>query len=58
MAALRMAAGRRKRWLKTGAKALVVLAALYGMLRWFEYSQVYHPTRELEASPAGLGICV
>ncbi len=56
VAALRMTAGRRKRWLKTGAPALVVLAALYSMLRWFEYSQVYHPTRELEASPAGLGM--
>lgn len=34
------------------AAALIVV---WLMLRWFEHSQVYHPTRALEASPAELG---
>jgi fermentation-respiration switch protein FrsA (DUF1100 family) len=45
---------RRKARVRLG-RGLVAIVALIIMLRWFEHSQVYHPTRELEASPAGLG---
>lgn len=31
------------------------LILVWLMLRWFEHSQVYHPTRTLEASPEALG---
>jgi pimeloyl-ACP methyl ester carboxylesterase len=34
---------------------LIALPVVWLMLRWFEHSQVYHPTRTLEASPAALG---
>lgn len=34
----------------------LALAILWLMLRWFEHSQVYHPTHTFEASPAALGL--
>jgi pimeloyl-ACP methyl ester carboxylesterase len=34
--------------------ALAVCIGLILVLHWFEHSQVYHPSRELEATPAGL----
>jgi uncharacterized protein len=47
---------RRKRaWIGIGVHLLVAFAILFVMFRWFEHSQVYHPTRQLEASPRGLG---
>ena len=42
-------------WVHYGIRLLVASAVFCIMLRWFEHSQVYHPTRELEASPAELG---
>ena len=41
--------------LKRVARWGVALGVLYVMLRWFEHSQVYHPSREFEAAPAELG---
>jgi uncharacterized protein len=35
-------------------RIFVIVVALFVMLRWFEHSQVYHPDRELIASPAEL----
>ncbi len=46
----------RKRWLKHLARLVLVLGALYVMLRWFEHSQVYHPTRGFDAEPAAFGL--
>lgn len=46
---------KQQAWLKRGARWLVLLCVLYLMWRWFEHSQVYHPYRPLETSPAGLG---
>jgi len=34
---------------------LGALVVLFLMFRWFEHSQVYHPYRQLEGSPADLG---
>lgn len=34
---------------------LIGAAIIYCMLRWFEYSQVYHPSADLAASPQSLG---
>ncbi|MCW5554009.1 MAG: alpha/beta hydrolase [Verrucomicrobiae bacterium] len=45
---------KRQAWLKRAARWLVLLGVLYFMWRWFEHSQVYHPYRALEASPAEL----
>lgn len=45
----------RRTWIGLGVRGLVAIAVLFVMFRWFEHSQVYHPTRELEASPAGFG---
>ena len=33
----------------------IAIGLLFVMLRWFEHSQVYYPSRALEASPAELG---
>jgi pimeloyl-ACP methyl ester carboxylesterase len=55
VANLAMSSHRRRTWLKHGLRLLAALALLWIMFRWFEHSQVYHPTRELEASPAELG---
>jgi len=46
---------RRRVWIKHGIRLLVALVVLLVMFRWFEHSQVYHPTRQLEATPAELG---
>jgi len=46
---------KRQARLKQVARSLAVLGLLYVMLRWFEQSQVYQPSRELEASPTDLG---
>src|ERR1041385_1624426 len=45
---------KRRKWINRGVRVLVVLGVLYIMLRWFEHSLIYHPTRTLEASPAEL----
>jgi fermentation-respiration switch protein FrsA (DUF1100 family) len=45
---------KRRAWITRGLRWLVAIAILYVMFRWFEHSQVYHPTRELEAKPAEL----
>lgn len=45
---------KRKMWFKRGLRWLIAIGILYVMFRWFEHSQVYHPTRQLEASPAEL----
>jgi uncharacterized protein len=46
---------RRRTWIGRPVRLLVALLALIFMFRWFEHSQVYHPTGELEATPAELG---
>ena len=46
----------RKRWLNRAGKLALALAVLYVMLRWFEHSQVYHPTHGFDADPAALGL--
>ncbi|MDW8308547.1 MAG: alpha/beta hydrolase [Verrucomicrobiales bacterium] len=53
-----MANGTSQRGAGRGRLALRLAAALilvWLMLRWFEHSQVYHPTRTLEATPDVLG---
>jgi hypothetical protein len=47
---LRKRRSTRARWIRLFLGGVVVII----MLRWFEHSQVYHPSRELEAAPAGL----
>lgn len=37
------------------AKILLVLGLIYLLLRWFEYRQVFQPTRRFDASPEILG---
>ena len=37
------------------ARPLVLLFIVVMLLRWFEYSQVYHPTHPWEATPADIG---
>jgi uncharacterized protein len=46
---------KRQSWIGRGVRLLVAFAVLFVMFRWFEHSQVYHPTRALEATPAELG---
>ena len=46
---------RRRTWLKRVIRWLVALVVLFVMFRWFEHSQVYHPYRQFEGSPAELG---
>jgi uncharacterized protein len=44
----------RKRWqvlLRIG----ILLLVIYVMLRWFEYKQIYHPSRPMDAAPGQLG---
>ncbi len=45
--------GRKRGWvlLRIG----ILLLFIYAMLRWFEYSQIYHPSRAMDAAPGGLG---
>jgi hypothetical protein len=45
---------RRRTLIRRGIRLLAALVVLFVMFRWFEHSQVYHPTRQLEASPADL----
>ena len=45
---------RRRTWIDRVAGLVVAVAVLFVMFRWFEHSQVYHPTREFEASPLEL----
>jgi fermentation-respiration switch protein FrsA (DUF1100 family) len=51
MASSVMNSQRRRTWVGRGIRTLVALVVLFLMFRWFEHSQVYHPTRELEATP-------
>lgn len=44
-----------KRRIKNLIGTLVLLCFLFVVLRWFEYSQVYHPHRTLEQSGEALG---
>jgi uncharacterized protein len=44
----------RKRWFVLLRICLYVLA-IYVMLRWFEYKQIYHPSRTMDAAPGQLG---
>jgi uncharacterized protein len=46
---------KRRAPLKRVIRLAIAIVLLLVMLRWFEHSQVYHPTRELEAAPAELG---
>src|SRR5258706_15180898 len=46
---------KRRARLWRAARWAVVLGVLYAMLRWFEHSQIYQPSREFEASPTELG---
>ena len=46
---------RRRTWLIRVIRWLGALVVLFLMFRWFEHSQVYHPYRQLEGSPAELG---
>ena len=55
MANSEMDAQKRRAWLKRAARWFAVLGLLYVMLRWFEHSQIYQPSREFEASPTELG---
>src|ERR1043166_3551721 len=48
-----MTGWRKRRW--SLGRAFLGLLVLYFVLRWFEHSQVYHPSRELEASGGELG---
>jgi uncharacterized protein len=54
MASSVMNSQRRRAWIGRVVGLLVAVAVLFVMFRWFEHSQVYHPTRQLEASPADL----
>jgi len=49
-----MKSQRRRPWIGRGIRLLVAVAVLFIMFRWFEHSQVYHPTRALEAAPGDL----
>jgi len=46
---------KRRAWLKRVIRLAISIVLLFVMLRWFEHSQVYYPSRELEAAPAELG---
>ena len=47
--------GSGRKLLMRLTRTFVIVALLFVMLRWFEHSQVYHPDRQLTASPAELG---
>src|ERR1039457_2621013 len=42
-------------WRQRLLKTLVALTFIYMLLRWFEHGQVYHPSREMDASAAEVG---
>ncbi len=46
---------KRRAWLKRVIRLAIAIVLLFVMLRWFEHSQVYYPSRELQAAPAELG---
>jgi hypothetical protein len=46
---------KTRRWSKRLLKTALALVFIVVLFRWFEHSQVYHPTRQLEASGAELG---
>ena len=46
---------KRRTLLKNSVTLLLFGVFCFVMLRWFEHNQVYHPSRELEASAAELG---
>src|ERR1035438_7552944 len=50
-----MAMTRRSKYTKTLIGAVLTCLLIVLMLRWFEHSQVYHPSRELSATGAELG---
>lgn len=50
-----MTAEKRRRWLVRFGKAALALVILLMLLRWFEHTQTYHPSRTFDASPADLG---
>lgn len=45
----------RRAWLKRAIRLAFAIVLLLVMLRWFEHSQVYHPSRELAAAPGDFG---
>lgn len=50
-----MTESRPRPRLKNLVGTLILLCFLWGVLRWFEYSQVYHPHKKLEQSGDALG---
>jgi fermentation-respiration switch protein FrsA (DUF1100 family) len=46
---------KRRAWPKRVIRLAIAIVVLFVMLRWFEHSQVYYPSRALEAAPAELG---
>src|ERR1039458_4148053 len=52
---LKAAMTRRRKLTKTLIPVLLTCLLIVLMLRWFEHSQVYHPSRELSATGAELG---
>ena len=46
---------KRRARLKRVIRLAIAIVLLLVMLRWFEHSQVYYPSRVLEAAPAELG---
>lgn len=50
-----MTADTRRKWLVRLGKLALVLLVLFMLLRWFEHTQTYHPSRSFYASGAELG---
>ncbi|MEY4385073.1 MAG: hypothetical protein RLY20_356 [Verrucomicrobiota bacterium] len=50
-----MTADKRRKWLVRLGKTTLVLLVLFMLLRWFEHSQTYHPTRTFYADATQLG---
>ena len=46
---------KRRARLKRVIRLAIAIVLLLVMLRWFEHSQVYYPSRALEAAPTELG---
>jgi fermentation-respiration switch protein FrsA (DUF1100 family) len=46
----------QNRWFKWASRLALAAIVLFVMLRWFEHSQVYHPTRELVVTPTAMGM--
>jgi fermentation-respiration switch protein FrsA (DUF1100 family) len=47
---------RRRRFVVLALRTGLLLAILYLVLRWFEQTQVFHPSRTFDASPASSGL--